>query len=100
MNNLLNSKYHILDQPDLKKLEESVLNNNILVLIDPGTEAGKKLSGKLPGMMPGKTRLKSHQLNAEDFTEINAFCLENGAKKIFAISSKSKELREKVLVSY
>ena len=97
MNNLLNSKYLILDQPDLKKLEEAVLNNNILVLIDPGTEAGKKLSGKLPGDDGWKNRLKSHQLNAENFTEINAFCLESGAKKIFAISSKSKELREKVL---
>ena len=55
MNKLLNSKYQILDQPDLKKLEESALNNNILVLIDPGTEAGKKLSGKLPKMMHGKS---------------------------------------------
>ncbi len=97
MNNLLNSKYQLLDQPDLKKLEESVVSNNILVLIDPATEAGKKLTEKLPKNDAWKDRLKSHQLNAVDFTEINAFYLENGARKIFAISSKNKELREKVL---
>ena len=76
------------------------MNNNILVLIDPGTEAGKKLSGKLPGDDAWKNRLKSHQFNAEDFTEVNAFYLENGTRKIFVISSKSKELRDKVIVSY
>ena len=97
MNNLLNTQYQVLDQPDLKKLEESVLNINILVLSDPGTEAGKKLTDKLPKDDAWKTKLKSHQLNAVDFTEIDAFYLENGARKIFVISSKNKELRAKVL---
>ena len=44
-----------------------------------------------------KDRLKSHQFGAKDFTEVNAFYLENGTRKIYVISSKSKELRDKVI---
>jgi hypothetical protein len=97
LRDLLESQYIILDQPSVEKLNESVLNNNILVLVDPGTEAGKKLSGKLPEDDAWKMRLKSHQLNATDYKEINTFYLENGTKKIFVISSERKELRDEVL---
>lgn len=95
--NLLKTEYLTLDQPALKKLDESALSNNILVLVDPGSEAGKMLSGKLPKDDSWKLTLKSHQLNAADFVEINAFYLENGKKKLFVISSKSKEVREKIV---
>ena len=44
-----------------------------------------------------KEKLKSHQFGAKDFTEINAFYIENGPKKVFVISSKNKELRERLL---
>ena len=97
LNNLLNQEYITLDQPSLELLNESAMNNSILVLTDPGTEAGRKLSEILPKDDQWKSRLKSHQINAADFTEINVFYLENGTRKIFAISSKSKDLRQKIL---
>ncbi len=96
LNNLLNGQYVLLDQPTLQKLGESTANNNVLVLIDPDTEAGKKLADKLPKEDVWKEKLKSHQFGAKDFTEVNAFYLENGTKKIYVISSKSKDLRDKV----
>ena len=96
LSTLLNGQYIILDQPTKEKVGESAANNNVLVLIDPDTEAGKAFAEKLPKDDGWKEKLKSHQLGAKDFTEVNAFYLENGSKKIFVISSKSKELRDKV----
>ncbi len=93
--NLFASQYVVLDQPSAQKLGESN-GSNVLVVTDPDTETGKKLTGKL-SENEWKARLKSHQYNAKDFTEVNAFFLENGNKKIFVISSKNKELRDRLL---
>ena len=95
MNNLLAGKYVILDQHALQKLNEIIGNNNVLVLTDPDTETGKKLTGRLPKDDGWKEKLKSHQSDAKDFTEVNAFYIENGPKKIFVISSKNRDLRDK-----
>ncbi|MEI6048715.1 MAG: hypothetical protein WCS03_07425 [Bacteroidota bacterium] len=97
INNLLNVQYLLLDQPTIQKLGESTGNSNTLVLIDPDTEAGKKLAEKLPKEDVWKEKLKSHQYGAKDFTAVNAFYIENASNKIFIISSKSKDLRDKVL---
>jgi hypothetical protein len=96
MNGLFGEQYVLLDQPTLQKLSESIGETNILVLIDPATDAGKRLMGKLPAD-EWKDKLKSHQFGAKDFTEVNAFYLENGTKKIYVIASASKELREKIM---
>ena len=95
LNGLLGEPYAILDQPSMQKLGESLTRSGLLVLTDPDTEAGKKLMAKLPED-EWKDRLKSHQFGAKDFTEVNAFYLENGTRKIYVISSKNKELRDKV----
>lgn len=97
LSNLLRAHYLILDQPSLRKLEESLQNNDLLILDDPGTDTGKKLASKLPSGNEWQDKLKSHQLNAKDFTAVNAYYLENGTRKVFVISSASKELREKLL---
>ena len=96
MNSLLSDQYLVLDQPTLQKLGETITGNNVLVLCDPDSEAGKKLAEKLPKDDGWKEKLKSHQFGAKDFTRINAFYLENGAKKIYVILSKDKALRDKV----
>jgi hypothetical protein len=96
MNSLLGVQYVLLDQPTLQKLGETA-DNNVLVLVDPDTEIGSKLTAKLPKDDIWKAKLKSHQYNAKDFTEVKAFFVENGAKKIFVIASKNGELRKKVL---
>ncbi len=93
---LLAESYTLLDQPSMQKLGESLTRSGVLVLTDPDTETGKKLMAKLPAD-EWKDRLKSHQFDAKNFTEVNAFYLENGTRKIYVISSKSKELRDKVI---
>jgi hypothetical protein len=91
---LFRGDYELMDQPSLQKLNGSIGRTNILVLTDPETEAGKKL-GKFP-QDEWNNKLKSHQKGAKDFVSVNAFYLENGSAKIFVISSKSPELRNKV----
>jgi hypothetical protein len=92
---LLNENYIVMDQPALQDIK--VTDKAILILTDPGTEAGKKLTDKLPKDNLLRENLKSHQYGAKDFTEVNAFLLENGNQKIFVISSKNKKLRDRTL---
>lgn len=92
---LLSEEYIVMDQPALSEIK--VTDKAILVLTDPGTEAGKKLTDKLLNDNTWKENLKSHQYGAKDFTDVNVFLLESGKQRIYVISSKSKELRDKTL---
>ena len=94
---LFGAAYTRLDDPSLQKVNESAAAGNILVLTDMDSEAGKMLNGKLPQEDLWREKLKSHQYNAKDFTEVKAFYLENGSRKIFVIASKSSELRSRVM---
>ncbi len=97
MNNLLKEQYSVVDQPSSQKLSESLTSGNVLVVVDPGSESGKKLIEKLPREYVWKDKLKSYQYGAKEFTEVNVFWLENGNKKIYVIASASKEMRDKTL---
>jgi len=80
---LFSSDYKILEAPSVKELEESVGSGNVLVFTDPGSDAGKKLISKFVPDSLSKQQLKSYQFGAVNFREVNAFILENGAKKGF-----------------
>jgi len=94
---LLKDKYTTLDQPDLQKINESISGGNILAVVDPSTDAGKKLTEKLPTDYIWKDKLKSHQYDAKDFAAVDVFFLENGNRKIYVVASTSKEMRDKTL---
>ena len=94
--NLLKSSYSILDQPSQSNLEEAIKLNNVLALVDPDTELGKKIAQKIPANNPWREKLKSHQYGAKDFVEVNAVYLESGAKKLFVVLSKSKAFRDQL----
>ncbi len=92
MNEFMSAECELLDQPSLKQIEEALKKNDIIVLTDPADEAGKRLMSLLPPDNILKS-LKSHQLNAAGFCAVNAFCLENGQRKIFVIASSDKVQR-------
>ena len=96
LNGLLRESYIFLDQPSIQQLEESLKNNNILVVTDPDSETGKRLIEKISGTPSLKEALKSHQYNSEDFIEVNAFMLENNQRMLFVVSSASQESRNRV----
>ena len=95
ISSLFKEEFTVLNEPDLRDL--IISDKSILVVTDPTSETGKKLTDKLPGKDEWKEKLKSHQYGAKNYTETNLFILENGDKKIFVISSPSKDLREKTL---
>lgn len=97
LKNLLSAPFVVLDEPTTEKLGESSGNSSVLVLTDPGSEAGKILTGKLPKDNEWKAKLKSHQFDAADFTEVDVFYLEKGSKRIYVVASESKDQRNKVL---
>lgn len=97
ISNLLKGSYVTLDQPSASQLAVTAAGSDVLVLTDPDSETGKKLREKISGDPEMKNVLKSHQFNAKDFTEVNAFYLENGKKKIYVICSKNKDLRKNFL---
>jgi hypothetical protein len=96
INELFTVQYTVLDEPVLQKLSESAASSNVLALVDTESETGKLLTAKVPKEDLWKEKLKSHQFNARDFTEVEAFYLDNGNRKIFVIASKSKALRDQV----
>ena len=96
LNGLLTESYVYLDQPSVQQLEESLKNNNVLIITDPDSETGKKLIDKISGTPSLKETLKSHQFGSEDFIEVNAFMLENNKHQLFVVSSASQESRNRV----
>lgn len=93
---LFSGPYKTIEAPSLKELEAAISSGNVLVFTDPASEAGKKLTEKFVPDSLLKKQLKSYQFGAVDFKEVNAFYLENGAKKIFVVSSKDSSLLKRV----
>ncbi len=97
INEILREQYTTLDQPSVEKINEAIKAGNVLAIVDPSTDAGKKLTEKLPSDYIWKDRLKSYQYGAKDFTDVMVFFLESGNKKIFVVASSIKEMRDKTL---
>jgi hypothetical protein len=90
VNGLITEPFSTLDQPSVQQIEESIQKGNLLILLDPNSEAGKKVSGKYSGSSPIKG---SHQLGAKDLVKVNAFVLQKDKRKIFVVCSKNSEAR-------
>ncbi|MCD6597722.1 MAG: hypothetical protein J7L04_08550, partial [Bacteroidales bacterium] len=95
MNGLLADKYVSLDRPTPEDLETKLRQGNMLVFVDPDSEFGEKVRMKLPENV-WVERLKSHQYNAKNIINVNAFYLQNGERKVFVVSSKDENVRNKV----
>jgi hypothetical protein len=96
VNELIATQYSVLEEPSLQLLNESAAKGNILALVDTESETGKSLTSRLPKEELWREKLKSHQYNAKDFTEVKAFILESGNRKIFVVASHSKAFRDRV----
>lgn len=88
--------YKTLENPSLTDLEKAISLGNILVFTDPNSEAGKKLVEKFVPDSLLEQQLKSYQFGAVNFNKVNAFFLENGARKIFVVSSNESVSRKRV----
>jgi hypothetical protein len=93
MNGLICESFVTLDQPSVAQIEQTIQKGNVLVLLDPDSEAGKKVAGKYTARLVIKG---SHQLGAKDLVKVNAFVLQNDKRKIFVVTSKNSAYRNKV----
>jgi hypothetical protein len=87
MNGLITGSFTSLDQPSLNEIEQSLPQGNLLILLDPDSDAGKKLNQTIKG---------SHLSGSKDFVKVNAFVLQKDKSKIFVISSKNSDYRNRV----
>jgi hypothetical protein len=94
---LLASPFRELSEPPLGVLEKNLVDSNILVLVNPAGELGKKLAVKVAARPHWRQDLKSHQLNAQDFHDVGAFYLEDGTRKLFVIQSDCTACRARLM---
>jgi len=94
MNTLLSGSYTTLEQPDPDQLEEALSAGNVLIFLDPGTEAGEMVTAKLPADWEWPHTLKSHQYGTVSLARADLFLLENGENKLFVVSSPDEGTRE------
>jgi hypothetical protein len=85
-----------LDDPAPEELESSLGESDILVYADFSTDLGKRLASKSRAGGEWRQKLGSHQLNAAGFREAQAFTLERGGRKLFAVLTGSAEDRGKL----
>jgi len=95
LDGLYNDSYKTLDQPTSEELKGSLAAGNVLTFVNPESEIGKQLVAKLP-QNSWKEQLRGHQFDEAGFTEINAFYLENGDRKLFVVSSVDEKSRTEV----
>jgi hypothetical protein len=91
ISNLFASSYKTLENPGREELEKALKEGNTLVLANPSTAIGLQLEEKAVEVFERFNELKSHQFGAVDFKTVKAFYLENGANRLFVISSTSAE---------
>ena len=91
VNQLFAEPFKKLNNPSESQLEDELKQDNILVVLNSDSELGKMLDKKSTDIFDWVTSLKSHQLDAADLKKIKAYFLVNGDRKLFVISSASKE---------
>ncbi len=96
MNGLLTGSYEILDQPDPDQMEAALSKGNVLVLLDPASEAGKIVMSGLPADWEWPRKLKSHHYENAGLIRADLFLLEKGGNTLFVASSPEAGTRQEL----
>lgn len=96
MNGLLSGSYEILDQPDPDQMEAALSKGNVLVFLDPASEAGKIVMSGLPADWEWPRKLKSHHYENEALKRADLFLLEKGGNTLFVASSPEAGSRQEL----
>ena len=94
MNALLSGSYDILDQPEPDQLEAALSKGDVLVFLDPGSDAGEVVMSGLPAEWEWPRKLKSHQYYDPGLVRADLFQLEKGGHKLFVASSADEATRQ------
>lgn len=94
---LLSVKYQVLQNPNSQQVEDKIKTENFLVTTTSNTEFGKKMEEIAAPVFEWTKDLQSYQYNDPGLETIKAFCLVNGDRQMFVISSNSDELTNKLI---
>jgi hypothetical protein len=86
---LLSTKFQKLENITLQQLEDELKTENVLVITNQESEAGKKLLELATPVFEWTTGLKSYQFNDPNLETVKAFYLVSGVRHLFVISSNS-----------
>jgi hypothetical protein len=95
LSGLLASSFRELDDPPLATLEKNLAASNLLVFVNRSSELGRRLVAKTASRPNWRQMLGSHQLNAQNFHDVQAFYLEDGERKLFVIATDCAACRER-----
>jgi len=96
MNALLSGSHETLVEPDWDRLESTLSNGDVLVFLDPGSEAGEKVMSALPADWEWPRQLNSHQYGTIGLIRADLFQLVHGERTLFVVSSPDAETRAKL----
>ncbi len=85
-----------LDGSTLEDVAGRLSGSDLLVFADPASDLGARLARKIPPEADWRRALKSHQLSASGFIDIQAFVLAKGDRRLYAVLSGSAEARDRV----
>ncbi len=94
---LFSDPYRIVENPSSNELEEKIKEGNNLVIINSNSELKNNLENKAIRIFEWADQMQSHQLKAENLEKIKAFYLVSDDRKLFVISSNSKEQTDLLL---
>jgi hypothetical protein len=96
LSGLLASSFRELDDPPLEALEKNLAASNLLVFVNRSSELGRRLVAKTASRPHWRQVLGSHQLNAQNFHDVQAFYLEDGERKLFVIATDCAACRARL----
>ena len=94
---LLSATYQQIKNPSLQQLEDQVKTDDVLIVVNPDSEVGKKVEAIAASVFNWTAGLKSYQYNDSGLEIVKAYSLVNGNRQLFVISSGSEEQSEKLI---
>jgi hypothetical protein len=96
LDRLLASSFREFEDPARDVLEKNLVDSDVLVFVRLSGELGKELSARTGSRPRWRQALKSHQLGARDFHDVEAFYLEHGTRKLFVVATDCPACRNRI----
>jgi len=94
MKGLLSGSPEILDQPALEELKNALSGGDVLVFLDPGSEAGTRVMQELPSGWDWPQMLGSHQYGAKALSRADLFRISKEGNTLYVVSSPDVRARD------
>ena len=91
----LKSSARELTDPAPDEVEKALPGSDLFIYASPARDLGKQLGQKFPGEQDCRPILRSHQLQAAEFRDVQAFFMEKGDRKLFVVLAESTDDRNR-----